>query len=191
DHRAVCRAGSGRRAPVGVPRVRGIRDPGHHVRRWRPRRRVGRDLRDHRRLRDRPAQRRGRRGRPLRGRLSGAEVRAMSRSISIPTSGAALGLLLGLASCDLPECIQGPSNLTPETTAACAAPPEDTTPEAAIQSAGAELRDDGTLVLTLSSMGLACGTEALDIAPPDDCRIDGWAFTIEIPPELAVPGVIT
>ncbi|HLT38447.1 MAG TPA: hypothetical protein VK034_19305 [Enhygromyxa sp.] len=115
----------------------------------------------------------------------------MSRSISILTSGAALGLLLGLTSCDLPECIQGPSNLTPEATASCAAPPNNITPESAIHSAGAELRNDGTLVVTLSSMGLACGTEAAEVLVPDDCWLDGWVFTLEIPPELAVPGVIS
>jgi hypothetical protein len=100
------------------------------------------------------------------------------------------GLLLGLASCDAPECIDGPSNLTPEAVASCAAAPEGTAPETAIKSAGAELRDDGTLILTLSSLGLGCGTRAYDVPFPEDCTIDGWVFTLEIPPELAVPGVI-
>lgn len=108
----------------------------------------------------------------------------------IPATGMILGLVFGLASCDDVECIDGPSNLTPEATACCAAPPEDSTPEAAIKSASAELRDDGTLVLTLSSMGLACGTEASDVSLPDDCAMDGWVYTIEIPPELAVPGTL-
>jgi hypothetical protein len=103
---------------------------------------------------------------------------------------AAIGLLLGMASCDVPECIDGPSNLTPEATAACAAPPEGSTPEPEIDNAGAELRDDGTLVLTLGSMSFECGTEASDIPPSGDCSMDGWVFTIEIPPELAVPGTI-
>lgn len=111
----------------------------------------------------------------------------MSRTLFTFTT----GLLLGLASCDIPECIDGPSNLTPESTASCAAPPEGTTPESAIDSAGAELRDDGTLVLTLSSISLECGTEAKDVGLPDDCEMDGWVFTLEIPPELAVPGEIS
>jgi hypothetical protein len=114
----------------------------------------------------------------------------MSRSIL--ALGGVFGLALGLlASCDLPECIDSPSNLTPEATATCAAPPEGTTPESEIYSAGAQLRNDGTLVLTFSSMGLACGTEAADVWIPDDCRMSSWTFTIEIPPELAVPGELT
>lgn len=117
----------------------------------------------------------------------------MSRSIfALPLAGTTFGLALGLlASCDMPECIGGPSNLTPEATASCAAPPEGTTPESAIKSAGAELRNDGTLVLTVTSMGLECGIEALDVSIPEDCWMDAWVFTIEIPPELAILGTIT
>jgi hypothetical protein len=103
---------------------------------------------------------------------------------------AVLGFAVGLAACDFPECIDGPSNLTPESTAACAAPPEGSSPETEITNAGAELRDDGTLVLTLSSMGLECGTEASDIPPPEDCAMDAWVFTLEIPPELVAVGVL-
>lgn len=102
-------------------------------------------------------------------------------------------LLLGLAAlvaCDLPECIDGPSNLTPEAVAECAAPPAGTSPEDQIVSAGAELRDDGTLVLTWSSFGLQCGTSADEVPFPEDCQARGWAISAEIPPELAVPGVI-
>lgn len=101
--------------------------------------------------------------------------------------------LLGLASlvaCDPPECIDGPSNLTPEAVAACAAPPMGTTPEDRIESAGAQTRDDGTLVLTWSSLGLSCGTTAQDVPFPEDCNTTGWTITVEIPPALAVPGLI-
>ncbi len=108
----------------------------------------------------------------------------------LPLTGLALGLTLGLASCEDIECIDGPSKLTPETTACCAAPPEDSTPEPTIKSASTELRNDGTLVLTLSSMGLTCGTEASNVSLPEDCSMHGWVFTIEIPPELAVPGTL-
>jgi hypothetical protein len=102
-------------------------------------------------------------------------------------------VLLGLGSivaCDMPECIDGPSNLTPEAVAECAAPPAGTSPEDEIVSAGAELLDDGNLALTWSSFGLQCGTPAEEVPLPDDCTTVGWAITIELPPELAVPGVI-
>jgi hypothetical protein len=102
-------------------------------------------------------------------------------------------VLLGLGSlvaCDRPECIDGPSNLTPQAVAACAAPPAGTSPEDEIVSAGATLLDNGNLALTWSSFGLQCGTPAEDIPPPDDCTTSGWAITIELPPELAVPWVI-
>jgi hypothetical protein len=102
-------------------------------------------------------------------------------------------VLLGLAAlvaCDQPECIDGPSNLTPKAVAACADPPAGTSPEDGIRSASAVLRDDGTLVLTWSSFGLQCGTVAEDVPFPEDCLTRGWAITVEVPPELAVPGVI-
>ena len=35
--------------------------------------------------------------------------------------GLPLGALLSLGACDIPECIDGPSNLTPENTASCEA----------------------------------------------------------------------
>lgn len=102
-------------------------------------------------------------------------------------------LLLGVAAvvaCDMPECIDGPSNLTPEAVAECVPPPAGTSPEDEIVSAGAETLEDGTLAITLSSLGLECGTSAIDVPPPEDCVTDRWAITVEIPPELAVPGVI-
>lgn len=96
-------------------------------------------------------------------------------------------LLVTFAACDMPECIDGPSNLTPETTASCVAPSEGTEPETEIVSASAEILDDGTLVLTWSSWGLTCGTQAGEIPPPEDCQTTGWALTAEIPPELITP----
>lgn len=104
-----------------------------------------------------------------------------------------VAVLLGLAAlvaCDPPECIDGPSNLTPAAVAECVAPPAGTSPEDEIVSAGAELRGDGTLVLTWSSQGLQCGTSAEEVEPPEDCTMTAWTITAEIPPELAVPGVI-
>ncbi len=92
--------------------------------------------------------------------------------------------------CDLPECIDGPSNLTPEAVAECVAPPAGTDPIAELKSAGATLRGDGTLVLTWSSFGLQCGTSAEQVPYPEDCHAKGWALTAEIPPELAVAGII-
>ncbi len=102
-------------------------------------------------------------------------------------------LLLGIGSvvaCDMPECIDGPSNLTPAAVAECAAPPAGTSPEDEIVSAGVETYEDGTLALTWSSFGLQCGTSAGKVDMPEDCVADGWAITIELPPELAVPGII-
>jgi hypothetical protein len=102
--------------------------------------------------------------------------------------GLALGSVLSLAACDVPECIDGPSNLTPENTASCE--PSATPVESAIVSSGAEWLDDGGLVLTLTSWGLECGTRAYDVQFNDDCDTKGWIFTLEIPAELAVPGVL-
>lgn len=99
-----------------------------------------------------------------------------------------LTLGLGLA-CDPPECIDGPSNLTPEATASCEQPPEALDDQ--IESASAELLDDGTLILTWSSRGLGCGTHAGDVELPDECEWSGWVLSVEIPAELAEPGVIT
>lgn len=99
-----------------------------------------------------------------------------------------LTLVLALAACDVPECIDGPSNLTPEATASCVASP--TPAEPAIVSSGAELLAEGNLILTLTSWGMECGTRADDVLPSDACDRSGWIFTIEIPPELAVLGVI-
>jgi hypothetical protein len=96
--------------------------------------------------------------------------------------------LLAVAACDVPECIDEPSNLTPEATASCGASPTPADP--AIVSAGAERFDDGRLVLTMTSWGMDCGTRASDVYPNDDCDSTGWIFTIEIPPELAVLGVL-
>lgn len=95
-----------------------------------------------------------------------------------------------LVACDPPECIDGPSNLTPEAVAECAAPPAGTSPEDEIVSAGAEMLGDGTLVLTWSSQGLQCGTSAGEVEFPEDCQTIAWTITLEIPAELAVPGVI-
>jgi hypothetical protein len=103
----------------------------------------------------------------------------------------AVVLALGtLVACDPPECIDGPSNLTPKAVAKCVAPPAGTSPEDEIVSAGAELRNDGTLALTWSSQGLECGTSADEVEYPEDCQTSAWTITVEIPPELAVPGVI-
>jgi hypothetical protein len=96
-------------------------------------------------------------------------------------------LLLGLA-CDVPECIEGPSNLTPEATAVCESPSSPL--ESEIVSASAQWRDDGGLVLSWSSWGLECGVVAGDVDFVDECDRTGWIITTEIPPELAVPGVL-
>lgn len=95
------------------------------------------------------------------------------------------------AACEQPECIDGPSNLTPQAVAPCAAPPEGTTPETEIVSASAQFRDDGTLVLTWSSFGLSCGVTAEQVDVPGDCLTKGWAITAELAPELVVPGVVS
>ncbi|MBL4688003.1 MAG: hypothetical protein JKY37_25655 [Nannocystaceae bacterium] len=92
--------------------------------------------------------------------------------------------------CDTAECIDGPSNLTAEATAQCVAPPKDIPQEPSIHSASAELLEDGTLVLTWSSLGLSCGTRAHDVPFPEDCDTTGWAITAEIPAELVEVGVI-
>ncbi len=97
-----------------------------------------------------------------------------------------LGGVFSLA-CDVPECIDGPSNLTPENTASCV--PSATPSESAIVSAGAEF-EQGSLTLTLTSWGLECGARADQVAPSDDCESSGWIVTIVLPPELAVAGVI-
>nr|MCH9687647.1 hypothetical protein [Deltaproteobacteria bacterium] len=92
-----------------------------------------------------------------------------------------------MVSCDIPECIDGPSNLTPEATASCVAPPAGTTAEEQIVSAGAQFSDDGTLILTWSSWGLTCGTQAFDVDVSADCETDGWVTSLEIPPALLEP----
>jgi hypothetical protein len=102
--------------------------------------------------------------------------------------GLGLGILLSLPACDVPECIDGPSNLTPESTATC--DPSATPTESAIVSAGAEWLENGSLVLTLTSWGLECGTRAADVKYSDDCNRTGWIFTMEIPSRLAAPGMI-
>lgn len=94
-----------------------------------------------------------------------------------------------LVGCEIPECIDGPSNLTPEATASCAETP-GATPAAGIKSAAAELHEDGTLHLTWSSWSLTCGVDARDFDVRDDCDNTGWAITVEIPPALVTPGVI-
>ncbi len=109
---------------------------------------------------------------------------SMTRLLTVAWLGAAL---LGLA-CDVPECIEGPSNLTPETTAACETPSSPL--ESEIVSASAQWRDDGSLVLNWSSWGLECGVTFDDIDFLGDCERTGWIITTEIPPELAVPGVL-
>ena len=111
----------------------------------------------------------------------------MSRSKlgSLPLVSMGLALSVGLG-CDV-ECIDGPSNLTPEATAACVLP--DGASEDQINSAGAWM-EGGNLVLTFSAVGLACGEHARDYRPPSDCDLDGWVLSVELPPELAVAGVI-
>lgn len=111
----------------------------------------------------------------------------MNRTIII-MSGLGLGTLLSLGACDFPECIDGPSNLIPENTESCESNP--TPAESEIVSSGAELLDDGGLILTLTSWGMECGTQAYDVQPSDECDRVGWIFTIEIPPELVVAGML-
>ena len=104
---------------------------------------------------------------------------------SVPLVVVGLALCVGLG-CDV-ECIDGPSNLTPEATAACVVP--EGASEDQIKSAGA-WTEDGNLVLTFSAVGLGCGEHARDYQPPFDCDLDGWVLSVELPPELAVAGVI-
>lgn len=99
-------------------------------------------------------------------------------------------LVPSLVACDQPECIDGPSNLTPEAVAKCAAPPAGTSPEDEIVSSGVQTLDDGTMLFTWSSMGLQCGTTADEVPYPEGCRVTGWTITAGIPAELAVPGTI-
>jgi len=105
-----------------------------------------------------------------------------------------LGLVaMALGACDGPgECVDGPSNVTPDAVASCFPPPEDVPLEEQIVSAGAETESDGTLVITLSSFGLQCGTRTsdLNIFEPSDCWRKGWALTVRIPPELAHAGSV-
>jgi hypothetical protein len=93
-----------------------------------------------------------------------------------------------LGACDHPECIDGPSNLNPLSTATCESPEAPIDPQ--IFSAGAEKLEDGRLALTFSSFGLECGTHADDIDFTGDCERTGWALTAIIPPELVAPGTI-
>jgi hypothetical protein len=109
----------------------------------------------------------------------------MTRILATLSSGL-LGALLG--ACDIPECIDGPSNLTPENTATCETPVA--LPEPHVVSAGAELLDDGRLILTWSSFGMECGTRATDVDISADCPRTGWTITAEIPAELVAPGTI-
>jgi len=111
-----------------------------------------------------------------------------------------LPCFLGLAivavassACDGPrECVDGPSNLTPDVIAQCDPPPDGAAIEDEIVSAGAETEPDGTLVITWSSFGLECGTSTDDISLwlPDDCWRQGWVLTAEIPAELAYAGSV-
>lgn len=107
-------------------------------------------------------------------------------SLSVAT--VTLSMLFLASACEISMCDDGPSNLTVESTATCE--PTGTPPESRIASAGAERRDDGTLVVTWTSRGLECGTRADDLKIAGDCNWTGWAFTVEIPPTLAVVGVI-
>lgn len=100
-----------------------------------------------------------------------------------------LAVIPALACLPPPDCIEGPSNLNPAATASCVAPPQSVPVETDIVSAGAEVLDDGTLVLTWSSWGLACGVRALDIELARDCQTTGWTMTAEIPPELVRVGM--
>lgn len=103
---------------------------------------------------------------------------------------AAFGALLPGAACDglPPQCPEGPSNLTPESTATCEPPTVSADPE--IFSAGAEQLGDGTLVLTWTSLGLECGVRAGDVEIGGNCERIGWVYTVEIPPSLAAVGSI-
>lgn len=95
------------------------------------------------------------------------------------------GALLALA-CDPPQCVDPP--VVPPDTSSCAAPPGAADPQ--IASAGAQRRDDGVLVLTWSSWPQACGVSADQVDLGVDCERTGWVVTVEVPPELAVPGTI-
>ncbi|MEZ4453274.1 MAG: hypothetical protein R3B09_27675 [Nannocystaceae bacterium] len=92
--------------------------------------------------------------------------------------------------CEVPACIDGPSNLTPEATAACDPLPDGVALAPGIKSAAAQRKDDGTLFLTWSSWSLTCGVDARDFDVRDDCDNSGWAITVELPVALQVPGVI-
>lgn len=102
-------------------------------------------------------------------------------------------LTMALSACDgFGECIDSPSNLTPDAVAQCVPPPEGVPLEDQIVNAAAETEFDGTLVITWSSFGLECGTNTddLDSWHASDCWRDGWALTARIPLELAYAGSV-
>ncbi|MFV8755608.1 hypothetical protein ACNOYE_34085 [Nannocystaceae bacterium ST9] len=112
----------------------------------------------------------------------------MTRMIPSFALAGLLGALASSAACDIPECIDGPSNLTPEATASCEAPLDPA--ESEILSAGAEWLDDGSLVITWTSWGLECGIRSDDVEPSDDCNRTGWIISAKIPAELAILGTL-
>jgi len=102
---------------------------------------------------------------------------------------AAFGTLLPSVACDgPPQCTDDPSNLTPENTATCEKLTVSADPQ--IVSAGAEPLGDGRLVLTWTSRGLECGARADNVEIGGNCNWTGWVYTVELPPPLAVVGLI-
>ena len=91
-------------------------------------------------------------------------IKTSASTLLLATTLGALAGALGMVGCDPPECIDGSSAPPAEAAGECAMPPEGTSPETEIVSASAEVLDDGTLVLTWSSMGLQCGTRASDVS---------------------------
>lgn len=100
------------------------------------------------------------------------------------------GALVALGCGPPPECIEGPSNLTPEALSPCAPLGEGVALDDQIYSAGALQTPEGGVHLTWSSLGLRCGTLSRDFfgAPPDPCWTEGWILALELPRELVFDG---
>lgn len=114
----------------------------------------------------------------------------MSRRVLRSFSLFLVPVFAGCFGCDPAQCVQGLSNLVPEATASCTELPVDVELESSVEYAYAAFDQRGHLIVTVSTIDLGCGTSAAAWSPPLDCDLDGWAYSIDIPPSLAVPGLI-